>query len=47
MTRIGAIGAAMWNLTRRTLGDSEGGFARSATIARLFAVGVAVAALAA
>jgi len=37
----------MWNLTRRTLGDSEGGSTRSATIARLFAVGVAAAALAA
>src|SRR5437764_14947582 len=37
----------MWNLTRRTLGDSEGGLARSAAIARLFAVGVAAAALAA
>ena len=47
MTRIGAIGAAMWNLTRRTLGDSEGGLARFATIARLFAVGVATVALAA
>ena len=37
----------MWNLTQRKVVGSEGGFTRPAAIARLLAVGVVVAALAA